>query len=59
MVPLPGQVKATFGAMPKQAPDGAGCRDEAELANLEARGADAGVALARDGRSRPAADPVR
>ena len=59
MVPLPGQVKATFGVMPKQAPDGAEYCDEAELANLEARGADAGVAPTRDGRSRPTADPVR
>ena len=32
----PGQVKATFGVMPKQALADAGCRNEAELARLEA-----------------------
>ena len=36
----------------------AGCRNEAELARLEARGVGACVAPARDGSARPAADPL-
>ena len=58
LVPLPAGVKATFGVMPETALADAGCRNEADLARLEERGADACVAPARDGSKRPAAGPL-
>ena len=58
LVPPPAGVKATFGVMPETALADAGYCNEAELVRLEERGADACVALARDGSKRPAADPV-
>ena len=44
--------------MPERALADAGYCNEAELAKLEERGVDACVALARDGSTRPAADPL-